>query len=341
MKNRFFLYSLFILVGLSSSCEKDTEIMLVQVDAKYEVSRRSIYSTDTIQFTDLSTGEPTSWKWEFVGGTPSTSTEQNPLVSYDYPGLYSVFLEVSNGDTESSFRSVSSIEVKDISIPPYDGTVWVESGILTEDDASAFVSLSYVGEDNRNVYDVREEGFVGIDLWIFEATLDYGKKIEMQVNTEMSKSTAESYARDFAIVVGKLPKFLIASLDAVTIHKNGSESFFGGSGQIIVYADSGEQLFKSGFIEEILIHEAGHVTLDVWYQEGDYLSYRKKDPTYISTYARDNPVREDLSESIGLYLAYRYYPDRLSEQMKYTIKKIMPNRIKFFDQQDFDIYPWK
>ena len=50
-----------------------------------------------IQFTDLSSGAPTSWNWQFPGGTPASSTTQNPTVVYDEPGRYTVTLEVTNG----------------------------------------------------------------------------------------------------------------------------------------------------------------------------------------------------------------------------------------------------
>jgi PKD repeat protein len=50
----------------------------------------------TIQFTDASVGNPTSWNWTFEGGTPGTSTEQNPSVTYNTPGTYSVTLDAGN-----------------------------------------------------------------------------------------------------------------------------------------------------------------------------------------------------------------------------------------------------
>ena len=49
-----------------------------------------------VQFTDTSTGNPTSWNWIFVGGTPETSNEQNPLIQYDTAGSFSVSLEAIN-----------------------------------------------------------------------------------------------------------------------------------------------------------------------------------------------------------------------------------------------------
>jgi PKD repeat protein len=49
-----------------------------------------------VQFNDLSTGNPTSWEWTFEGGSPSTSSEQNPLVTYSSSGFYDVSLIATN-----------------------------------------------------------------------------------------------------------------------------------------------------------------------------------------------------------------------------------------------------
>ena len=49
-----------------------------------------------VQFRDLSTGNPTEWAWEFTGANPSTSNEQNPIVSYPNKGTYSLMLTASN-----------------------------------------------------------------------------------------------------------------------------------------------------------------------------------------------------------------------------------------------------
>jgi PKD repeat protein len=50
-----------------------------------------------VNFTDLSKYDPTEWYWEFDGGMPATSTEQNPQnVIYDNEGLFDVKLTVTN-----------------------------------------------------------------------------------------------------------------------------------------------------------------------------------------------------------------------------------------------------
>ncbi|MGP8216329.1 MAG: C10 family peptidase [Bacteroidia bacterium] len=54
----------------------------------------------TVKFTDQTTGQgtPTAWSWSFPGGTPSSSTLQNPTVKYNTSGTYNV-IEVVTDNT--------------------------------------------------------------------------------------------------------------------------------------------------------------------------------------------------------------------------------------------------
>ena len=52
-----------------------------------------------VQFTDLSTGNPTTWYWDFGDG--ATSTVQNPRHTYEKSGYYDVTLTIKNAYGES------------------------------------------------------------------------------------------------------------------------------------------------------------------------------------------------------------------------------------------------
>lgn len=67
-----------------------------------------------VHFTDLSTGTPTSYIWTFEGGEPSTSTEQNPVVTYQKAGTYPVKLVVSNPAGNDECERVGFVVVKSI-----------------------------------------------------------------------------------------------------------------------------------------------------------------------------------------------------------------------------------
>jgi PKD repeat protein len=49
-----------------------------------------------IQFYDKSIGAPTSWSWEFEGGQPHLSSQQNPAVTFNTEGVFTVYLGVAN-----------------------------------------------------------------------------------------------------------------------------------------------------------------------------------------------------------------------------------------------------
>lgn len=74
----------------------ECEPPLVPPVANFQASNTHITEGDTIIFTNLSTGFPTEYFWNFDGGTPTSSMLKNPMVIYDTPGVYSVTLEVSN-----------------------------------------------------------------------------------------------------------------------------------------------------------------------------------------------------------------------------------------------------
>jgi len=67
---------------------------------------------EVVQFTDTSSGEPTSWAWSF--GDEATSTAQNPTHTYDEAGAWEVTLMVTNTfgtDWTTRTVTVSAVQV--------------------------------------------------------------------------------------------------------------------------------------------------------------------------------------------------------------------------------------
>lgn len=63
----------------------------------------------TVSFTDQSTGDPTEWDWDF--GDSFTSTDQNPVHTYNNDGTYDVSLTARNVDGEDTETKVGYIQV--------------------------------------------------------------------------------------------------------------------------------------------------------------------------------------------------------------------------------------
>lgn len=73
-----------------------TRVLGLSPIANFSASYISGNAPLSVKFTDNSLNEPTSWNWTFEGGTPATSTLQNPSVTYNSQGTYAVTLKVTN-----------------------------------------------------------------------------------------------------------------------------------------------------------------------------------------------------------------------------------------------------
>lgn len=86
-------------------------VLTAGVTASFQADQTEICATGQIQFTDNSVGEVLEWQWEFQGGTPTSSTEQNPLVTYYFPGNYNVSLTVTGPNGSNTMIKNNYIHV--------------------------------------------------------------------------------------------------------------------------------------------------------------------------------------------------------------------------------------
>ncbi|MEZ4960018.1 MAG: choice-of-anchor B family protein [Saprospiraceae bacterium] len=91
----------------------------VQPAADFSFSGNTGCAPFTVAFSDQSLDVPTTWEWSFPGGTPSASSEQNPVVVYENPGTYSVGLTVSNAAGSSQITQTDLIVVDAAPIPGF------------------------------------------------------------------------------------------------------------------------------------------------------------------------------------------------------------------------------
>lgn len=85
----------------------------------FSTPKKEIYCNNfQANFSDLTTGNPTTWQWSFPGGTPSTSTQQNPVITYSTPGSYAVTLTTTNvNGTGTTVTKTNYIKVYRTNIP--------------------------------------------------------------------------------------------------------------------------------------------------------------------------------------------------------------------------------
>ena len=162
----------------------------------------SINEGESVHFRDMSIGNITSWNWTFEGGEPATSTEQNPVVTYNRAGSYAVTLTVGDGtatDTKARTAYVNvhaEAPVAHVGLP--DGAYlspWVMMFVpvdvpLTFKDASTgnptswlwtFDGTDIATSDQQNpTVTYLEEGTYGLKL---EVANEVGSSVDEYVNT--------------------------------------------------------------------------------------------------------------------------------------------------------------
>jgi PKD repeat protein len=99
-----------------------------------------------VNFMDMTTNGPSEWEWSFPGGTPETSTEQNPEdIVYAEAGVYTVTLVSSNVAGSDTITKVDYITVNEVPGVP--------SGVDVTVCASENVPDLYAEGDNILWYD--------------------------------------------------------------------------------------------------------------------------------------------------------------------------------------------
>lgn len=88
-------------------------------EANFSANKTSVCAGDQIQFTDESFNNVVGWTWSFPGGSPSSSTEENPIVTYSTPGVYEVVLTATNGGTSLTETKSAYIQVNNPSGIPF------------------------------------------------------------------------------------------------------------------------------------------------------------------------------------------------------------------------------
>ena len=221
------------------------------------------------------------------------------------------------------------------------GTVFRAPDTVTSADFSTFQSMTYRGRGVRNVFDRRQNRFVNTSVYLFDARFFRGNRIEVQVNVEFgNRFAAQSEATFYATAVGRIPAGLRRDVRSMTIHK-GNFPFGGGNNNLLIHTGSIAQGYiRNGQLEEVLIHEAVHTSLDARvYGDPAFYAAQRRDNAFISDHARNNPNQEDVAESYLAYLQARFRSIRVPDSYLQTIERTTPNRIAYFDRLNVDLYP--
>ncbi|MBK9107452.1 MAG: PKD domain-containing protein [Saprospiraceae bacterium] len=111
----------------SNACGSDTAFTQVTIGQKpiagFQVNNSKGCIPYQVQFQNTSTAAATAFRWYFPGGNPSTSTDKDPLVTYDNTGVFDVSLVAYNPLFSDSTGQAGFIEVSKVPVSNFVNTI--------------------------------------------------------------------------------------------------------------------------------------------------------------------------------------------------------------------------
>lgn len=204
-------------------------------------------------------------------------------------------------------------------------------------DSTALIGVEYEGRMQKNVYD-RRVGNTAINAYVYTASFRDGSPAwTIMVNPEFGQTEAKALAEKYSRNIGQMPICIRSGITGAVIHDGVNP--WGGGNPLTIHHGQGLDYERSGILTETMIHESTHAAFDRLYYDAEWKAAAEADGQFISTYARDNPDREDHSETFLCWLAVRYKKDRLPQADYAKITAAVPNRLKWYDKMDFRLSP--
>ncbi len=223
----------------TNDCGENSIIKQVAVGAAplavFSVDNNTGCAPVTVQFADKSQGRVDSWQWEFPGGQPETSMEENPTVRYTEAGIYDVILFVTNEVGQDSIKQVGYIQVDVAPLPEFEFEI-VEDTVFFKnlsEDADlygwGFGDGSFSTEENP--FHVYQTG--GIYYVTLNTYNDFcGAAITIPVNVVISKITQVNATTSVSLFPNPINETLNIDLQT-TSNQNSSLRIYSLSGQLI------------------------------------------------------------------------------------------------------------
>lgn len=168
--------------------------------ASFTSDQRVVCAGNQVQFSDASYHGASTWQWNFTGGEPASSLDENPMVTYNAPGVYPVELTVGNGVDNLTHQETNYITVLPSvgAASPYmesfegmntlDPTTWVASN--ADGDAGVFSLRTNAGFSGSHSVRMKNNN---IDAGHLDELL--GPTIDMSQDTSITLSFRYAFAR--------------------------------------------------------------------------------------------------------------------------------------------------
>ncbi|MEL6499242.1 MAG: hypothetical protein AAF937_08755 [Planctomycetota bacterium] len=220
--------------------------------------------------------------------------------------------------------------------PPFvNSVVSNDLRFILETDPNAQETYEYIGRANKEMPDKRTNELFA-EAYVFE--LGYArsdgttKTVEIWANTDFGNlSDASVYAWRLGRAIGLQPELFREALGHIVLH-NGDETAFAEErgGFFVIYSENMDDRISTNDLQHTVFHECAHVALEADHsQAAGWVAAQQTDPGFITEYARDNPVKEDVPESAIFAYALLNHPGRLPAEVEAAVREAMPNRLAY------------
>lgn len=204
---------------------------------------------------------------------------------------------------------------------------------ILDTDEDAFTSLSFIGQEDKEMPDSQSSILFDEDTYVFEATFSNGKKLGIWCHSSFgSQAAAEEYADKLCPRLGKLPFLHLNMLDHVVVHNGNATAFAETEGNFFVlYSQNMDARISTHDLEETVFHESVHASIQEVYEDDPvWTNAQSTDPTFVTDYAQSLPGLEDMAESALFAYALITTPGRLTADIEDWLETNIPNRLAFF-----------
>jgi len=193
---------------------------------------------------------------------------------------------------------------------------------------------------------------------------EYEDNISIKIFVEYNKDSknykeAEKKALYFANMFGQMPYFLKEHAVKIYIHrKTGKKEVVSpwwvrddGKSELHInesrcgnYLSSQGGNYSNHECVPLMIHELAHLLKfadNSVISNSKWKKARKLDKKFYCTkYAKIN-IEEDFAESVMCWIGARYKSNKIKKSKVTKMNEFIPNRLKFFDDLNLNMYPWK
>ncbi|OFY09658.1 MAG: hypothetical protein A2W94_15460 [Bacteroidetes bacterium GWE2_42_42] len=138
----------------------DTNTILCEPVADFHSNAQTVCAGSSVTFYDVSyNGTVATRSWTFAGGTPATSGDPAPNITYNTPGTYAVTLKVYNATGDDSLTLNSFVTVMDPTlatvaplVESFETISFINDLIIHNDTGAAWEQSAYACTGSKAIY---------------------------------------------------------------------------------------------------------------------------------------------------------------------------------------------